>query len=82
MVGAQHGPVSGQVLKVIHDDSDEQIDNLSEKDTQRIDIPANLVSGHKCTLAQESKGIHKSFEGPSKIFFLFFIKTAIRHPQY
>ena len=48
MVGAQHGPVSGQVLKVIHDDSDEQIDNLSEKDMQRIYIPANLVNGNKC----------------------------------
>ena len=43
MVGAQHGPVSSQVLKVIHDDSDEQIDNLSEKDRQRIYIPENLV---------------------------------------
>lgn len=33
VVSAQHSPVSGQVFKVVHDDSNEQVDNLDrEKD--------------------------------------------------
>lgn len=31
VVSAEHGPVSCEILKVVHDDSDEQIDDLTEE---------------------------------------------------
>lgn len=32
LVSAEYSPVSCQIFKVVHDDSNEQVDNLREKD--------------------------------------------------
>lgn len=30
MVGTQNGPVPGQIVKIIHDDSNKEVDDLEE----------------------------------------------------
>lgn len=36
MVGTEHSPVSCQVFKVVHDDGDEQVDNLDREKGRNI----------------------------------------------
>jgi len=31
MMGTQNGPISGKIVKVVHDDSHEQVDDLKKK---------------------------------------------------
>lgn len=48
MVSAQHSPVPGQVLKVVHDDSNEQVNDLKKKgkNTRTIQVILEYGSSH------------------------------------
>ena len=41
-MSTQYGPISGQVLKVVHDDSNEQVNDL-RRGTQSVSITADLL---------------------------------------
>lgn len=47
VMSAQHSPVSGQILKVIHDDSDEQVNDLRK---HRLD---QFITAQNCLLFSE-----------------------------
>jgi len=56
MVGSQNGPISGEVVKVVHDDSDEQVQDEERADDKkgdeiRIGKVGTAASGIICILA-------------------------------